>query len=136
MAASNNGILNLSGSSVNGKKIPAVFSPGKGDANRVNGQIIEVIWTIDAAPETCFLFVEINSTNPSTIVNITLTKVVAGSDIDTEQWTLQTSGNVAISGVEFDAASNTLKITDNIVLNKVMGGSDPLTVSIGGTLKF
>lgn len=136
MAASNNGIVNLSGSSVNTVLIPAVFSPGKGEVSQTGGQITNVVWTVTADLENCLLSVTLNTADPSTIVNFTLTRVLVGSNSGFHQWSLSNPSNTAIPGVEFDASSNTLRITGNLLLDKVSGGSDTLSVAAGGTLKF
>lgn len=136
MAASNNGIVNLSGSSINAKILPAVYSPGKGEASLTGQQINNVQWTVFSDPEACILNVSINPADPTTIVNFNLSKIIVGSNSGSEQWTLPNPGNTAIPGILFDSASRTLTITGNLVLEKAGGGSDPLTISAGGTLKY
>jgi hypothetical protein len=136
MAASNNGIVNLTGTSVIAKIIPPVFSPGKGEATLSNGLISNVSWIVEAPTESCLLNITLNPADPSTVVNFTLSRVIIGSDSGFGQWTISNPGNTALPGISFDSASKTLTITANLVLERVEGGSDAITVAAGGTLKY
>ncbi len=137
MSASQSGILNLSGDSVNNNTIPAVFSPGLGEVTEAGGEIFSIDWKIISdegtnQQEICDFSVLLNSANPGTLVNLTFTRqLFAGGGLN--QWSVFAA---EIPGVIVDFESRTLTITEDVIWPKISGGSDELGVAAGSKLLF
>ncbi len=133
MAASNNGILNLSGTPISSGIIPSIFSPGNGKLLKADSQTSTVEWVVTAAPEKCILTVIFNIAD-SSILSLTLNREIEGSNNATDQWSLSNSDNTPLKGAKLDFT--TLKITEDLVLERVSSEAGTLTISAGGTLIF
>ncbi len=140
MSASQNGILNLSGESVNNSTIPAVFSPGLGEVTEIGGSIISISWKIISdegtnQQEICDFSVILNAANPASLVNLTFTRqLFAGGGLN--QWSVFATSNDGIPGVIIDHESRTLTITEDVTWPKISGGADELGVTTGNKLLF
>lgn len=139
MAASNNGIVNLSGEAVVEQRILGTLSPGFGVASGAGGTTIGYTWQIiinegTAQQETYGFSVTLNAANLNTVAMASyFTSFAFGADSRT--WTSFAFSNEGVAGIYIDYANNTLIVNENIVLSPMTISSvGNLTIFGGGTL--